>query len=116
MDVMARIFITGSTEGLGRAAARRLIDEGHDVVVHARSPERAWALADLASRAAGVVVGDLRSAAVSKDPSAMVTGRYWHQLRQQQPASEVMDAAFQDQLIAELGGLTGVALPERTLV
>src|ERR1043166_312302 len=69
---MARIFITGSTEGLGRAAARRLIDEGHDVVVHARSPERAWALADLASRAAGVVVGDLRSAAETRSVAEQV--------------------------------------------
>jgi nucleoside-diphosphate-sugar epimerase len=26
---MARIFITGSTDGLGRAAARSLLDDGH---------------------------------------------------------------------------------------
>jgi NAD(P)-dependent dehydrogenase (short-subunit alcohol dehydrogenase family) len=38
---MARIFITGSTDGLGRAAARTLIDEGHQVVLHARSRDRA---------------------------------------------------------------------------
>lgn len=259
---MARVFITGSTQGLGRAAAQRLIDEGHEVVLHARSSERASALAGLAAHAAGIVVGDLRSAAetrniaeqvnaigrmdavihnagvyaersrgstpeghptilavntlapfiltalmhrperliylssslhrggqrplrdidwstrrwdsaraygesklyvtalafalarrwpatlsnavdpgwartrmggssapvdietgqrtqswlaVSNDPSAMVSGRYWHQLRQEQPASEVMDVAFQDQLIAEFGALTGVALPERAL-
>ena len=60
---MARIFITGSTDGLGRAAARSLLDDGHEVVLHARSTERASTLADLASQAAGVVVGDLRSAA-----------------------------------------------------
>ena len=60
---MARIFITGSADGLGRAAARSLLDEGHQVLLHARSPERAKALADLAPRAAGVVVGDLSSAA-----------------------------------------------------
>jgi NAD(P)-dependent dehydrogenase (short-subunit alcohol dehydrogenase family) len=59
---MARIFITGSTDGLGRAAARSLLDEGHEVVLHARSTERASTLADLASQAAGVVIGDLRSA------------------------------------------------------
>jgi NAD(P)-dependent dehydrogenase (short-subunit alcohol dehydrogenase family) len=56
---MARIFITGSTDGLGRAAARALIDEGHDVVLHARSYERASAFADIASRSAGVIIGDL---------------------------------------------------------
>ena len=59
---MARIFITGSTHGLGRAAAQSLIDDGHDVVLHARSSERASAQADLAPRSLGVVIGDLRSA------------------------------------------------------
>ncbi|MGY8680919.1 SDR family NAD(P)-dependent oxidoreductase [Bradyrhizobium sp. UFLA05-153] len=58
---MARIFITGSSDGLGRAAALSLLSEGHEVVVHARSKERASALTDLASGA--VVIGDLRSAA-----------------------------------------------------
>lgn len=57
-----RIFITGSTDGLGRAAAQALIDDGHQVVLHARSRERATAFGALASRAAGIVVGDLRSA------------------------------------------------------
>lgn len=59
---MARIFITGSTDGLGYAAARSLLDQGHAVVLHARSRERASALADLGPRAAGIVVGDLASA------------------------------------------------------
>ncbi|HET6804338.1 MAG TPA: SDR family NAD(P)-dependent oxidoreductase [Frateuria sp.] len=56
-----RIFITGSTDGLGRAAARALLGQGHAVVLHARSNERAAALADLAPRAAGVAIGDLAS-------------------------------------------------------
>jgi NAD(P)-dependent dehydrogenase (short-subunit alcohol dehydrogenase family) len=60
---MARVFITGSTDGLGYAAARALIAEGHEVVLHARSRERAAVLGGLASRSAGVVVGDLSSAA-----------------------------------------------------
>jgi NAD(P)-dependent dehydrogenase (short-subunit alcohol dehydrogenase family) len=59
---MARVFITGSTDGLGRAAAQALIDEGHRVVLHARSDRRASAIDDLASRSEGVVVGDLASA------------------------------------------------------
>lgn len=58
---MRRIFITGSSDGLGRAAARTLIDEGHEVVLHARSAQRASVLAELAPRAAGVVIGDLSS-------------------------------------------------------
>jgi NAD(P)-dependent dehydrogenase (short-subunit alcohol dehydrogenase family) len=63
---MARIFITGSTDGLGRAAAESLIEQGHEVVLHARTSERASALADLAPRSLGVVVGDLRSAAETR--------------------------------------------------
>jgi NAD(P)-dependent dehydrogenase (short-subunit alcohol dehydrogenase family) len=63
---MARIFITGSTDGLGRAAARSLLDEGHEVVLHARSGERASTLASLASESARVVTGDLRSAAETR--------------------------------------------------
>src|SRR5215208_4972598 len=59
---MARVFITGTTDGLGRAAAQSLMDDGHDVVLHARSRERAAALADLAPRSPGVVIGDLSSA------------------------------------------------------
>jgi NAD(P)-dependent dehydrogenase (short-subunit alcohol dehydrogenase family) len=255
---MARVFITGSTDGLGRAAAQSLMNDGHEVVLHARSAERAEALSDLAPSAAGVVIGDLRSAAetrsvaeqvnaigrmdavihnaglyrtsgreatpeghasilavntlapymlsalierpdrliyvsssehyagagplrdldfvtrrwdaarayqesklhvvalafalarrwpdvlsntvdpgwarsrmggpsapvsveqgqrtqsclaVSNDPAAKVSGRYWYDLRQQQPASEAMEVAYQDQLLAELAALTGVALP-----
>jgi NAD(P)-dependent dehydrogenase (short-subunit alcohol dehydrogenase family) len=63
MATPRRVLITGSTDGLGRAAAQTLIDEGHQVVLHARSRERAQALDDLAPRAAGVLVGDLGSAA-----------------------------------------------------
>src|SRR3954469_11352467 len=60
---MARVFITGSTDGLGRAAAQALIDEGHEVILHARSRERASAVHDLAPQSAGVVIGDLSRAA-----------------------------------------------------
>jgi NAD(P)-dependent dehydrogenase (short-subunit alcohol dehydrogenase family) len=63
---MRRIFITGSTDGLGRAAAMTLMKEGHEVVLHARSQQRAAALADLAPRSAGVVIGDLASAAETR--------------------------------------------------
>jgi NAD(P)-dependent dehydrogenase (short-subunit alcohol dehydrogenase family) len=59
---MARVLITGSTTGLGRAAALQLLDDRHDVVLHARNQARARSVDDLAARAAGVVVGDLASA------------------------------------------------------
>lgn len=67
-----RVFITGSTDGLGRAAAETLMKEGHQVVLHARSKARAAALADLAPRAAGVVIGDLASAAETKSVADQV--------------------------------------------
>lgn len=252
---MARVFITGSTDGLGLAAARSLSEQGHEVVLHARTRERAQAVTDLRAQ---VVIGDLSSAAetrsiadqvnsigrmnavihnagiyqqdsrgetaeghptvlavntlapyiltalierpqrlvylssglhrqgegsledidwrrrpwdtakayaesklhmaalaavlarrwpdtvtsavdpgwvhtrmggpsapvdldtgqrtqswlaVSDDAEAQVSGRYWHNKRQQQPAAEVADPAFQDQLIASLAELTGVAMP-----
>jgi len=255
---MATVFITGSTDGLGRAAAQSLLDGGHQVVLHARSAERRAAIGDLAQHCAGIVVGDLSSAtetrsiadqvnaigrmdavihnagvymeqsrgttpeghattlaintlapymltalierpdrlvylssglhhggegslddldwtrrpwdparayaesklhavalafalarrwprvlsnavdpgwvrtrmggagapvdldtgqrtqtwlAVSDEPAAMVSGRYWHHLRQHQPASEAADPDFQDRLIEKLTALTGVGLP-----
>src|SRR4030095_10621358 len=37
---MAKIFITGSADGLGQLAAKALIDVGHQVVLHARNTER----------------------------------------------------------------------------
>jgi NAD(P)-dependent dehydrogenase (short-subunit alcohol dehydrogenase family) len=64
---MAIVFITGSSDGLGRAAAQSLLDAGHKVVLHARSAKRAATIANLASRSAGVVVGDLSSAAETLD-------------------------------------------------
>jgi NAD(P)-dependent dehydrogenase (short-subunit alcohol dehydrogenase family) len=37
---MARIFITGSADGLGQLAANALISQGHKVVLHARNATR----------------------------------------------------------------------------
>ena len=255
---MAIVFITGSADGLGRAAALSLLDRGHRVVLHARSAERAAALGELASRCESVAVGDLQSSvdtkaiadqvnaigrmdavihnagvytqrnrgstpeghavtlsintlapymltalmerparliflssglhrggggslddldwtkrpwdsakayaesklhlvalacalakrwprvlsnavdpgwvrtkmggagapvdietgqktqawlAVSDDPAALVSGRYWHHLQQQEPASEAMDPGFQDNLVGKLRELTGMELP-----
>src|SRR3954447_16939207 len=56
---MARVLITGSADGLGQAAARDLVDEGHEVVVHARSAERLSSVEGIIGRGAAAVVGDL---------------------------------------------------------
>jgi NAD(P)-dependent dehydrogenase (short-subunit alcohol dehydrogenase family) len=63
---MALIFITGSTDGLGNAAARTLIRGGHHVLLHARSAKRAADIGELAAQSAGAVVGDLSSAAETR--------------------------------------------------
>ena len=63
---MARVFITGSTDGLGLAAARSLTRDGHEVVLHARSAQRASDAKDIASQASAVVVGDLGSAEATR--------------------------------------------------
>jgi NAD(P)-dependent dehydrogenase (short-subunit alcohol dehydrogenase family) len=56
---MARIFVTGSADGLGRATADTLLTDGHDVIVHARNHDRARALSELVDRGAELVVADL---------------------------------------------------------
>src|SRR3954451_13764968 len=56
---MARVFITGSTDGLGRLAAQTLLEDGHEVVVHARNHDRLTAVRDLVDRGATAVVGDV---------------------------------------------------------
>jgi NAD(P)-dependent dehydrogenase (short-subunit alcohol dehydrogenase family) len=71
---VSRIFITGSTEGLGRAAAGVLLAEGHDVVLHARTRERGAGVSDLAPGAAGIVIGDLSSAVQTRELAGQVNG------------------------------------------
>ena len=59
---MARIFITGSNDGLGRDAARRLIDGGHHVIGHARNGGKAERLLRELPGLDDVLVADLASA------------------------------------------------------
>jgi NAD(P)-dependent dehydrogenase (short-subunit alcohol dehydrogenase family) len=56
---MARILITGSGGGLGQAAAQTLLGVGHEVIIHARSPERLADVRDLIGQGASAVVADL---------------------------------------------------------
>lgn len=56
---MARVFITGSADGLGRLAARALIQQGHRVVIHARNTERARDAREAVPDAEAVLIGDL---------------------------------------------------------
>ncbi|HEY4323966.1 MAG TPA: SDR family NAD(P)-dependent oxidoreductase [Mucilaginibacter sp.] len=63
---MAKIFITGSADGLGQMAAKLLIKDGHKVVLHARSEKRAAEALTLAPGAEAVVSGDLADIAETK--------------------------------------------------
>jgi NAD(P)-dependent dehydrogenase (short-subunit alcohol dehydrogenase family) len=69
---MARVFVTGSADGLGKMAAENMIAAGHKVVLHARNEQRAHdALASLAG-AEAVVVGDLSSIAATREVASQV--------------------------------------------
>jgi NAD(P)-dependent dehydrogenase (short-subunit alcohol dehydrogenase family) len=57
--IMARIFITGSSDGLGQAAAKILTEQGHNVFLHARNSSRASQAQAAVPKAKGVITGDL---------------------------------------------------------
>ena len=69
---MARILITGSSDGLGLMAGQLLAQEGHKVVLHARNDARAVAAWKAAPKAEAVVVGDLATIAAVKDVARQV--------------------------------------------
>jgi NAD(P)-dependent dehydrogenase (short-subunit alcohol dehydrogenase family) len=95
---MARVLITGSADGLGLMAARLLLDDGHDVTLHARDDQgpvtQAWL-------------------AVSDDPEADVTGRYLYHRRETSPLPVVKRTGLQDALLDYCAELTGTPLPSR---
>jgi NAD(P)-dependent dehydrogenase (short-subunit alcohol dehydrogenase family) len=49
--------------------------------------------------------------AVSEDPQARATGRYWYHQQPQAPHPAVLDEGFQDRLVDSLARLTGLRLP-----
>ena len=60
---MARVFITGSSDGLGLMAARLLVEQGHEVVLHGRNEGRSREALAAAAGARRVVPGDLSTIA-----------------------------------------------------
>ncbi len=56
---MAQIFITGSSDGLGLLAAKKLVDMGHEVVLHARNKARAEYALSKVPNAQEVLIADL---------------------------------------------------------
>jgi len=58
---MSTVLITGSADGLGAMAARRLVAGGHAIVLHARSAQRAEQALAAVPGAAAALHGDLSS-------------------------------------------------------
>lgn len=56
---MDKIFITGSTEGLGLLTAKKLIKDGNEVVLHARNQKRLEDIKRELPNVKNIVVGDL---------------------------------------------------------
>jgi NAD(P)-dependent dehydrogenase (short-subunit alcohol dehydrogenase family) len=71
---MAKIFITGSADGLGLMEARMLVSQGHQVVLHGRSRQRADEALSKARGALTAVAGDLASIAETKSLADQVNG------------------------------------------
>src|SRR5271156_3602718 len=75
---MSRIFISGSSTGLGLMAAELLINQGHHVVLHARNAARAGDAKRALPKAEAIVTGDLDTVAGAKEVAARVNelGRF----------------------------------------
>ena len=58
---MTTICLTGSTDGIGHVAARTLLEQGHRVLVHARSEARGRPVVDALPGDVDLVVADLAS-------------------------------------------------------
>ena len=71
---MARIFITGSADGLGQLAAKALIAKGHKVVIHARNEKRGQTALDKIPGAEAVVTADLSRIDETKRLASIVNG------------------------------------------
>ena len=68
----ARVFVTGSADGLGHATAKTLLAQGHDVVVHVRSQARLSAVKELMDQGALATIGDLSDLAQIRDLAKQV--------------------------------------------
>jgi len=75
---MSRIFISGSSTGLGLMAATKLIGEGHQVILHARNADRAEDAHRELPHAEAIVIGDVETIAGAKNVAAQVNalGRF----------------------------------------
>ena len=71
---MARIFITGSSDGLGLMAGQLLVQQGHKVVLHARSEARAADARAALPEVEAVAIGDVSTLAAMRDLAEQANG------------------------------------------
>lgn len=69
---MAGVFITESTDGLGKMAAQLLIERGHKVVLHARNDIRGQEALKSVRGGESVVIGDWSSIRQTRDVAEQV--------------------------------------------
>ena len=69
---MARIFITGSADGLGQLTAKALVAQQHEVVLHARNEKRGQEALDKVPGAETVLTADLGNISETKELAAKV--------------------------------------------
>ena len=69
---MARIFVTGSADGLGLIAGKQLVAQGHKVILHARNAKRAEDAKRALPQCDAVVIGDVSLMAETKSVAEQV--------------------------------------------
>ena len=74
-DLMARVFVTGSADGLGLMVGRLLAEQGHRVVLHARSEARAGDTHAAVPQGEAVLVGDVSTLAAMHDVAGQANDR-----------------------------------------
>lgn len=72
---MARVFITGSSDGLGLLAGQQLAAAGHRVTLHARNDARAADARAALPQAEAVVVGDIATLAAMRSVAEQANAR-----------------------------------------
>jgi NAD(P)-dependent dehydrogenase (short-subunit alcohol dehydrogenase family) len=72
---MARVFITGSSEGLGFMAGRLLAEEGYSVILHARNAPRAEATRRRVPDAEAVLVANVSTIDAMRDLAEQANAR-----------------------------------------
>jgi NAD(P)-dependent dehydrogenase (short-subunit alcohol dehydrogenase family) len=77
-DVMAKVFISGSSTGLGLMTGRLLVEQGHEVVLHGRTATRSREARRQLTKALDVVTGDLTTVRGMRDVAEQVNrlGRF----------------------------------------